>query len=749
VGIAAIVALLAMGACGPRDRTEEPRVGDSEEATAPKAWQTPPAPVALTEETRVQGPHEGPSPICRDHIGMSPQDYPGPAPLLVAAGGSSQFDSRLEVFGSAAEVACAAVAEIEQNGRSAALALSADALHYDELVRLVDLGIELLLLEPGATEPDLVALDAAMRDAQTYARQHRRLLHFGWVWSGSFALEHLWRMPRQIDVVVASDALARDLGAEDWSQIAKLIRASGRRVVLKSDLTPPDSGESLRRVLLEGGGLWLAGESLQPGEETLELLAFARRFQHTQDGGAASVAIYVSKAVWSYPDADAYRRAVLDHARHLTQAHVPFRFFVHGRRAEAPYEHGSWAEYVDVVLLPASASLPADEIEKARWPSPDKVIFAGVDPGGSAVADLVAGRALLPASGSQLLTGLTRDPSVNAQYLHLLSATSAGRVEVSLPYYPSRGTPPLVAELWREGESAPRQMTGNVSAEPGGAAAVLQVEVPVEAGWSILATRPAVSSQPERFGQEKLRLTGCGSACLAIGIPGFPTDTRMELAIPEYFEDDDGVTSGWEPPAYAWTWSSDLASLQGGAVTGDVVVRFTAEAAADAVVTTTTVRNLSARPLRALRALYCLRSTGASLFPDSSQERTWVRVAGAAGPLPPVADAGHCHYLEWGGADVHATVLEDTVGRWAVGIVFDEGEIVGGNALASGVCIHAQPLFGDIPPGGTATTQGQVYVGASGARALWERIEAQHGPYETSNRHWITPAPPQCAALAD
>jgi len=742
--VAAFAAAFLALSCGPSGFD-----GDSEDARTREDLQgavgePPPIPIELTDSTRILGPFVGSSPVCRAHLGASPGDYPGPAPLLVEVGTPPRAPSRLEVFGSPQRVTCDRMAGLQQRGSLAAVVVSPAELDGALLGRLVDQGVELVLFDPGETGFDPGPLAERIARARDHARLGRRLIHFGWVLPEPTGWAELWQMPVEADLVVVPHAVARELGGADWSSMAGLIRASGRRAVLRSDPTREGFEDLARRSLLEGGGLWLTEEG--ESAEMMELVVFARQFQRTQDGGAADAAVYVSKRAWSEPGAGDYRRAVLDHARALDRAYVPFRFFVHGRELDPPLEHASWAEYLERVLVPASTLLPADEVDPQRWAGVEGVLFAGLEPDAEPPSPGIV--PVFPPDTPPALARLGRDPRTNAQYLHLLAPSGGGIAEVSVPYHPGRGTPPLEVELWGVGEYEPRPVSGAVMANTGPQIGRLRVDVPIEAGWSVLATRPVVPSQPDQFRSRALEVTPCGGVCMAIRVPGFPANTGLELAIPEYFEDDDGVSADWEPPPYTWRWSNDLTSLSGAAHTGSLEVQFEAVAGVDSVQTTTTVRNLSDRPLRGLRALYCLRTTGGLLFPDSGQERTWVQVAGVPTVLPPVEEAGNCHYLEWRGADVPLTVLEGTAGQWALGIHFEHGEIVGGNALGNGVCIHGQPLFGDVPPGGTATAVGRIFVGVDGARSLWERIGRELGAFPPSYEFWVEPAPPSCAASA-
>jgi len=272
----------------------------------------------------------------------------------------------------------------------------------------------------------------------------------------------------------------------------------------------------------------------------------------------------------------------------------------------------------------------------------------------------------------------------------------------------------------------------------------MELRLPPLTTWAIVLTEPDLPADEQETTGAPIRLRPedpmPGSVSLQMDVPAWaPGIEEITLFLPERLEADDGTTALALENRPVYTMSEDDTHLVAVAGGPELELRVEAVGRADRVDVSLEVSNKGGEVLADVRALVCLESKPAGAFPREGQERMW-----AAGPDGPVRvgdmpeDHGSPTYREIDPPWYGLTMLESIDRRWVMGQVFEEGEIVGGNAGRTHLCVHSRPAFGDIAPGKTSRRRGRIFLRHDTAEGVQVSYEA--APLE--------PLPPRPAPIA-
>ena len=236
----------------------------------------------------------------------------------------------------------------------------------------------------------------------------------------------------------------------------------------------------------------------------------------------------------------------------------------------------------------------------------------------------------------------------------------------------------------------------------------------------------------------------------------------FKIAIPEVISDAEGPIVPWQEDPSSWEFSRQMARWH---TTIPDLVHMEAEVEfrGSEIETRVRVRNLSPRTWRATNAFICLTYADAPLFNDPPLERTFVPTADWRSPSgwEPLADlfAAYDHgrgkytfFPVRGGPGLedlwvfrridqaaHHQVLSrgfgcvvSRDGRWTIGMTTADAAYFFNNRSRrvehqDGVCIHADPLLGDVTPGGTAEGISTIHIVEGGIDAFIARCIEFYG----------------------
>jgi hypothetical protein len=282
-------------------------------------------------------------------------------------------------------------------------------------------------------------------------------------------------------------------------------------------------------------------------------------------------------------------------------------------------------------------------------------------------------------------------------------------------------------------------------------------ELPAGHRWMTLVARPG--AEPADAG---LPWAGDGTVAELVGssitlaLPGWPAAELPALSLPEQWTVQRADSPIFDDLEGVWEVGSDRRSARRTArndqVETVVSVRFDGGAAHLEV----SVRNLGDGLLRDVRAKICLDPAGEGGFPKSGHDRTWIVDEAGRHPLSHNRHRfGDPLYVEVESFVEPLTVEESIGATRSLALAFERSGGVGGNALGGGVCIHAEPIFGDVAAGESVTVRGWLALvkgPANVAFDLYERSAGLSGSGRSGD--WArgpdqgTPwtAPPACAA---
>lgn len=151
------------------------------------------------------------------------------------------------------------------------------------------------------------------------------------------------------------------------------------------------------------------------------------------------------------------------------------------------------------------------------------------------------------------------------------------------------------------------------------------------------------------------------------------------------------------------------------------------------------ITNLSAEGWTDVSAGVCVQFHAAPDFLDPERRRTFYLVDGRLRPLsgPTFSDPYEINRFfrtskdpadpAYPAADVGFIAVEAADGKHTAALWWEGSKVVGGNAHPATACIHADPQFGDIKAGATATCKGRLYLMPGTADQARKRFERERG----------------------
>ena len=236
----------------------------------------------------------------------------------------------------------------------------------------------------------------------------------------------------------------------------------------------------------------------------------------------------------------------------------------------------------------------------------------------------------------------------------------------------------------------------------------------------------------------------------------------FKIAIPEVVSDAEGVIVPWEQDSPSWEFSREMARWST-TIPNVVYMEAEVEFKGSELETRVKLRNLSKRTWRNTNAFICLTYADAPLFNDPQLERTFVPTADWRSPAGwvPLAklfaayDHGRGNYTFfpvsggpglmdlWVFQRVNRAAHRQVLSRGFGGVVSKDGKWTIGMTTANaayffnnrsprvehqdGVCIHADPLLGDVSPGGYAEGVSTIHIVEGGLDALIARCIERYG----------------------
>ena len=137
-------------------------------------------------------------------------------------------------------------------------------------------------------------------------------------------------------------------------------------------------------------------------------------------------------------------------------------------------------------------------------------------------------------------------------------------------------------------------------------------------------------------------------------------------------------------------------------------------------------------------SLFCLQAGGAYPFHDYEGQRTFVRQGDRWRSVHDMIDGAFpshrmCTFRltegKAGDGETTAKLMAKTSGGgdMVLGIALDAGTTLSCNHQLWPSCIHSNPGWGDLGPGGEETIQGKVYCFRGALEDIWARYEADFG----------------------
>lgn len=248
---------------------------------------------------------------------------------------------------------------------------------------------------------------------------------------------------------------------------------------------------------------------------------------------------------------------------------------------------------------------------------------------------------------------------------------------------------------------------------------------------------------------------------IELEFPQFPGNV-FKIAIPEVVSDAEGIIVPWrEDPAH-WEFSKQIVRWST-TISARVYMEAEVEFKGSELETRVKLRNLSSRTWRETNAFTCLTYADAPLFNDPSLRRTFVptgdwRSRPGWKPLAELFAAynpGRGNYTFFpvrGGPKLvdlwvvrrvnpaaHRQVLSrgfsgvvSRDGKWTIGMTTRKAAYFFNNRSPrvehlDGVCIHTDPLLGEVAPGGYAEGVSTIHIVEGGIDAFIERCVEHYG----------------------
>jgi len=467
----------------------------------------------------------------------------------------------------------------------------------------------------------------------------------------------------------------------------RLLRSGGQRALLRD---PQVSPAILARHLIHGGGVWLEGPL--PSEHAA-VLAFARRHRRLFGVSTARVAlVHASRDVSGLVRPLARLEAARVQFDVIHDPSLPGRLERYERRVLSDdVGDAELATLVSVEPTPPGAPLllppvvagdlpPSVFVERRKVPGDNLLVHHFVNPGA-------------PIEG----------------------------VVVDVPAW-VEALPDVCAARWYAPD------TDEVLELPcaSGEERVARVALPRLGTWGILTTGPVLAETPAQSGPITLTPEDGmpGSMSLQARVPGWPAEVgEITLFVPETF------TAAANEITLGAAFAPTFEVMEGGThLTGtgrdeQVQLDLDVRAGTDTLDLTLAVTNRSSDLLPDVRALVCLESKPAGVFPREGHDRTWTPGLGV--PLAALPeDVRDPFYREIEAPWYGLTMVQSIDERWTMGHAFESSTVAGGNAGRTHLCLHSRPMFGDLAPGETVARKGRIYLARDGIDGVAARYEA-------------------------
>jgi hypothetical protein len=643
------------------------------------------------------GPTEGRGSEWRRLLGPSPNDFPGPAALIGPAPASPNSlgpDLQLGEPPPCEEHGVPAATVLPEGPKPVAARLDV----------ALEAGAHLVLLEP---TPNPLALTSLVLQQQRRTCETGELAHIGV--SGA-----LGASPPGAELVLFDAPPSGQLPALHLA--SRLLRGRGARAFVRSGSEGPFVGlpgqpAALATHLVLGSGIWVDAEVHSPPP----LLAFARAHRDLFGLPTASVALL------SVPGKE---ELLLAAAGHLEAAHIQFEVIERDRRT-GPESRS------DAFLL---------VVQPSEFPEPGlagrvlRALENDADARPGSLAPQV--RTDLP---PEVLIERRRLPHRNALAHHLVRRAprgSAPLVGATLHVRPwVTGPMGACKATWLAPES-PNGTPIECAIDEEGSAAL---DLPALRTWGIVLTEPDLPSvlPPPSTGAIRMRPEEPmpNSVSVQLDVPAWAAGVEeITLFVPERLEANGHPLRLTGPPTFEV--SEDATRIVATAAGPKASLRVELTGSEGVLDVSLRVTNQTPEPLEEVRALVCLESQPAGAFPREGHDRTWT-----PGPSGPVSlgslpeDQGNPRFRDLEPPWYPLTMLESIDRRWVMAQVFEQSDVVGGNAGRTYLCIHSRPSFGAIAPGATVSRRGRLYLTRDTAEGIQARYQAS--PLEA------LPAPPR------
>jgi hypothetical protein len=212
----------------------------------------------------------------------------------------------------------------------------------------------------------------------------------------------------------------------------------------------------------------------------------------------------------------------------------------------------------------------------------------------------------------------------------------------------------------------------------------------------------------------EVRMRTVARQTLGFELPQLPGE-EFRIAIPELISDKTQAILPWGFASPDFEIEKNLAQLHL-EVPGRVRMEAKISFLADRIEARVWATNLSALPWDGLNAFTCFACYKASSFHDPRMVRTYIpgndsKTFFGIANGPKLKELWACRQLR----QHHATTasggcacLVSSGGKWVAGIAAAKAAYLFNNREKS--CIHADPIMGDVPPGGTAEGLSTVYI---------------------------------------
>ena len=251
-----------------------------------------------------------------------------------------------------------------------------------------------------------------------------------------------------------------------------------------------------------------------------------------------------------------------------------------------------------------------------------------------------------------------------------------------------------------------------------------------------VAPVPAVEGPRTELAGKPIRVEGIqGSHFAQIFVPAFP-EGHFGMNVPEQVQADD-LALGWSAPneGIRWIKHENGTAEYTCRFPGKGEMRVRLEPGTDVVVLTIELKNLTDKPWKRVFTNTCLNNHPSPYFVDPERVRSFVWTDD--GPtsmlrMPIAPRSGEPLHGGWGvaasgqkapagGPLVRYPLLfiRSRDGQWIVAHTTGEGSGVGSNAHYS--CLHAHPVWPEIPPGQSRTVLSRLYFLRGGPEDLLAR----------------------------